>query len=124
MGKKYVFDIQRTCREVHDQARRVLHVRGIEIRPTRQPTTGDDADVDDEDERRQQDDEFETLMRCGGEVAAARAAATCAMQMEMDKEVTSRIAEAFTCRVCMDSPIDTAFSPCGHVACCDDCAEK
>lgn len=31
LGKRYVFDIQRTCREVHDQARRTLHERGIEI---------------------------------------------------------------------------------------------
>lgn len=120
---------------MHDQARRVLHVRGIDIRPTRQPSNGgvdsnDDNDDDDDDEDAVNDvltnqtDDYEMLMRCGGEIAAARAAASCAMQMELDKEVTSRIAEAFTCRVCMDSPIDTAFSPCGHVACCDDCAEK
>lgn len=113
LGKLYVFDIQRTCREVHDHARRVLHSRGIEVRPATE--SPDDLS-----------NEFENLLRSSiGTVSnIAGTATTSAAQLEMDREVTCRIAEAFTCRVCMDSPIDTAFSPCGHVACCDDCAEK
>lgn len=107
LGKLYVFDIQRTCREVHDHARRILHARGIEVRPT------ESAD--------QLSNEFENLLRSA---AIADIATTVAVKCQMDKEVTCRIAEAFTCRVCMDNPIDTAFSPCGHVACCDDCADK
>lgn len=31
MGKRYVFDIQRTCREVYDNSRRILHQRGIDV---------------------------------------------------------------------------------------------
>lgn len=31
LGKRYVFDIQRTSREVHDQARRILYERGLEL---------------------------------------------------------------------------------------------
>ncbi|CAD7089416.1 unnamed protein product [Hermetia illucens] len=31
LGKRYVFDIQRTCREVHDHARRILHERGLDV---------------------------------------------------------------------------------------------
>lgn len=28
----------------------------------------------------------------------------------------------WTCQICMDSEINTAFSPCGHVCSCEDCA--
>lgn len=99
LGKLYVFDIQRTCREVHDHARRVLHSRGIDIRsPHEIPDLTN---------------ELECLLLTPEETKS-----------KMEKEVTNRIAEAFTCRVCMDSSIDTAFFPCGHVACCDECAEK
>lgn len=31
LGKKYVFDIRRTCREVYDNARRVLYQNGLQI---------------------------------------------------------------------------------------------
>lgn len=106
LGKLYVFDIQRTCREVHDHARRFLHSRGIEIRPN---ASADNLSND-----------FENLLRNPIECDIAATSVKC----QMEKEVTSRITEAFTCRVCMDNPIDTAFTPCGHVACCDDCAEK
>lgn len=93
----YVFDIERTCREVHDHARRMLHSRGVDIKRRsgmKELTNGMKSLTTDDD-------------KC-----------------QLDKEVTNRIAEAFTCRVCMDSPIDTAFYPCGHVACCDVCADK
>lgn len=107
----YYFFLARTCREVHDHARRVLHSRGIEVRPASE--SSDDLS-----------NEFENLLRSSSGSNVLGTATTSAAQLEMDREVTCRIAEAFTCRVCMDSPIDTAFSPCGHVACCDDCAEK
>lgn len=32
LGKRYVFDIQRTVREVYDNSRRMLHQRGIEVK--------------------------------------------------------------------------------------------
>lgn len=42
LGKKYVFDIQRTCREVHDHARRFLYNNGIQPAG---PITIDQSDV-------------------------------------------------------------------------------
>lgn len=32
LGKRYVFDIQRTVREVYDSSRRMMHQRGIEVK--------------------------------------------------------------------------------------------
>lgn len=31
MGKKYVFDIRRTCREVYDNARRALYCEAVNL---------------------------------------------------------------------------------------------
>ena len=27
------------------------------------------------------------------------------------------------CKVCLDQPVTIAFQPCGHVPCCEQCAE-
>lgn len=115
LGKRYVFDIQRTCREVHDNARRILHARGIEIRPQQinaMETT-----------------EMETDMMCGGGGSTGgsddmRRRFSEDKENEIERAVVGRIAEAWTCRICMDSVINTMFSPCGHVMSCALCAEK
>jgi len=28
------------------------------------------------------------------------------------------------CNICMENPINSAISPCGHSVCCDTCAKK
>uniref|UniRef100_A0A1B0GMP8 RING-type domain-containing protein n=1 Tax=Phlebotomus papatasi TaxID=29031 RepID=A0A1B0GMP8_PHLPP len=110
LGKRYVFDIQRTCREVYDNARRVLHAQGIDIK------------CPDEDSESQQDDLESRLKAVATDVNAVLAEQE-ARRGQMEKMVSDRISEAFTCRVCMDKSIDTMFAPCGHVACCRACAE-
>lgn len=103
LGKRYVFDIQRTCREVHDYAMRKLYERGIEV--TRAPTSENDADnqnaLDKIDETLKEKEEREAVIeRC----------------------VESRITEAMTCKICMDLPINSLFLPCGHAMACHHCA--
>uniref|UniRef100_A0A6B2E7B2 Putative e3 ubiquitin-protein ligase mylip n=1 Tax=Phlebotomus kandelakii TaxID=1109342 RepID=A0A6B2E7B2_9DIPT len=105
LGKRYVFDIQRTCREVYDNARRVLHTQGVDIKRT-------------EESESPQDDLDSRLTDVGAVLAEQEA-----RRGQMEKMVSDRISEAFTCRVCMDKSIDTMFAPCGHVACCRICAE-
>lgn len=39
LGRRYVFDIRRTCREVHDNARRAAHRAGHEPRARRDSGT-------------------------------------------------------------------------------------
>uniref|UniRef100_A0A1L8DTG8 Putative e3 ubiquitin-protein ligase mylip n=1 Tax=Nyssomyia neivai TaxID=330878 RepID=A0A1L8DTG8_9DIPT len=107
LGKRYVFDIQRTCREVYDNARRVLHAQGVDIRSSENP----DEDLENR---------LSSVATDVGTVVAEEAA----RRGQMEKMVSDRISEAFTCRVCMDKAIDTMFAPCGHVACCRVCAEK
>ncbi|XP_059607657.1 E3 ubiquitin-protein ligase MYLIP isoform X2 [Phlebotomus argentipes] len=109
LGKRYVFDIQRTCREVYDNARRVLHSQGVDV-----------GCVEDEES---QPDDLDSRLRAVATDVSAVLAEQEAKRGQMEKMVSDRISEAFTCRVCMDKAIDTMFAPCGHVACCRICAE-
>ncbi|XP_034653376.1 E3 ubiquitin-protein ligase MYLIP [Drosophila subobscura] len=129
LGKRYVFDIQHTCREVHDQARRILHERG-----------GGDAAAQAE--------------AADGAVAAAAAAtvvgagpgSSCgaggagggsmagkidlairekeAREAAIERCVDTRISEAMQCKICMDRAINTVFNPCCHVIACAQCAAR
>lgn len=118
LGKLYVFDIQRTYREVYDHARRVLHAKGVDVSAATANTTAN------------LDLESSISMHPGdlfGAAAAAAAAATVnseAILHKMEKEVAERITEAITCRICMDREIDTSFTPCGHITSCSICAQK
>lgn len=144
LGKRYVFDIQRTCREVHDQARRILHERGIEI--TLQAATNGVDDI-----ARYLPKSTSLLGAedgaCGSVQSEANAAASCsglslgsgcsmagkldlAIREKEEREaaiercVDTRISEAMTCKICMDRAINTMFNPCCHVMACTQCAAR
>ena len=101
LGKRYVFDIQRTCREVYDNARRTLHARGIEISSQENRQTSPLS----EEFAKEFEDEAD-------------------QNNKIDKIVDCRIKDALTCRICMDNEIDAMFSPCSHITSCQVCAEK
>uniref|UniRef100_A0A0K8UPN1 E3 ubiquitin-protein ligase MYLIP n=1 Tax=Bactrocera latifrons TaxID=174628 RepID=A0A0K8UPN1_BACLA len=136
LGKRYVFDIQRTCREVHDQARRILHEKGIEALNS---TTSGNEDL------------FENMLSGATKTLSASTlhpADDAATQLHIDdisavtdkldmalreKEkrdaaiarcVETRISEAMTCKICMDREINTMFNPCSHVTTCAECAAR
>lgn len=97
IGKRYIFDIRRTCREVQDHARRVLY--------------------------QSQADAVHNNGSFGVmETASVAMAAGCIEDQNMDDERMEKQMEAFTCRVCMDREIDIVFCPCGHAVCCQFCA--
>lgn len=99
LGKKYVFDIQKTCREVHDHARRYLHKNGI--------SPAGPA----------------TLLLSHPELIDGRAD-SCVDQQRIQAEVNKQIAEVICCKICMDNTIDASFVSCGHVVSCMECAKK
>uniref|UniRef100_A0A182FA70 RING-type E3 ubiquitin transferase n=1 Tax=Anopheles albimanus TaxID=7167 RepID=A0A182FA70_ANOAL len=102
LGKRYVFDIQRTCREVYDAARRTLHARGIEI-------------SNKAEEHRENPvaamGRLEETLRTQRETNA-----------QLERLIDERIREAITCPICADGVIDTTFLPCGHMTACRACA--
>lgn len=101
LGKRYVFDIQRTCREVYDNSRRVLHARGIEISKVQKE--GPQAQAEKLDQ--QLADEVEESSK-------------------LERLVEERLTEALTCVICADNIIDSMFLPCGHITACRQCAEQ
>lgn len=114
LGRFYVFDIQRTYREVYDHARRVLHAKGMDV--SMAPKLNDRHmganDIADDD-----DDVHDKYNSADNDKASD-------IRHKMEKEIAERISEAITCRICMDRVINTSFTPCGHIASCYSCAEK
>lgn len=118
LGKLYVFDIQRTYREVYDHARRVLHAKGIDVASTSLLNATNKAAIDS----------IDSFGPLGMGFGSGGSNECCSNNDDalhkMEKEVAERISEAITCRICMDQEIDTSFTPCGHITSCHSCAEK
>lgn len=131
LGKRYVFDIQHTSREVHDQARRILHERGIE-------TSMMHTDGSGLDELARFIPQLATANSFADDSAGCCSTSVSSMASKLDlvireKEereaviercVDTRISEAMTCKICMDHAINTMFNPCCHVMACDQCAAR
>ena len=111
MGKKYVFDIRRTSKEVYDHARRALYNAGITdlvsgggggggggTPGSRSPSRGGGRDE---------------ALDCG----------SCQESRELQERVR-KLREALLCMLCCDEEIDAAFCPCGHMVCCQGCASQ
>ncbi|XP_024942392.1 E3 ubiquitin-protein ligase MYLIP isoform X3 [Cephus cinctus] len=96
LGKKYVFDIRRTCREVYDNARRALYCEEANIELPVENEIVDRHDCDDCQNR-----------KC-----------------KESRECLARLLDAMLCRICMDRTLDTALFPCGHAVACLDCARR
>lgn len=94
VGKKYVFDIQRTFQEAYDSVRRILY--SYEKRNINRATT---------------------------EFVSPTFQNSCSSMCQALLQLND-IRESLTCRVCVDADIDAAFVPCGHVVCCTACAQR
>lgn len=105
LGKKYVFDIRRTSKEVYDHARRALYHSGVSdlsprpaggVRSASSPGRGEDDGPD-----------------CGS-----------CRQSRALQERLQKLREALLCMLCCEEEIDAAFCPCGHMVCCQSCANQ
>ncbi|KAK1804880.1 hypothetical protein P4O66_019257 [Electrophorus voltai] len=105
LGKKYVFDIRRTSKEVYDHARRALYNAGIvdlmsrlgvRTPSSRSPSHGQ-----------------QEAPECGG------CQQSCVLEERLRK-----LREALLCVLCCEAEIDAAFCPCGHAVCCQSCAAQ
>lgn len=88
LGKLYVFDIQRTYREVYDHARRVLHARGIDVSPAL--TTTSTLEIEPSNSFYPGD--------IFGTTSVSNVNSEDILH-KMEKEVADRITEAITCRI-------------------------
>lgn len=128
LGKRYVFDIQHTSREVQDQARRILHERGIETSAynsgssclmdfTRYMSNFSDIENTDASYRSINISSLSSKLDLALSEKEKREAA-------IERCIDARISEAMTCKICMDRAINTMFNSCCHVMACNECAVK
>ena len=101
-GKKFMFDVQRTWREVYDSTKRKLHVAGCRESSLSVPFS--DLSNHENSACAMTDIDEETNLK--------------SLQEKLDT-----ITNGFTCKVCMSTRLDTAFFPCGHLL-CSVCAEQ
>lgn len=107
LGKRYIFDIQRTSKEVYDRARRALFNAGMAVSGCGSPR--DDCSLSPLRQTKVER-EVQTCVSCRK---------TCVL-----KEKLQRLQEALTCSLCCEQEINAAFCPCGHMFCCYNCASQ
>lgn len=108
LGKKYVFDIKRTSKEVYDHTRRALYNAGIV----------DYVSSSD------QDGQNSPLKSSDLELNCNSCEGLSCQQSQILQEKIRKLKEALLCMVCCGEEINTAFCPCGHMVCCDTCASQ
>lgn len=91
--KKYIFDVQRTSKEVYDYCRRVLYKRGCD-----------------------------PIQNIPAKFQLEGRPQTSDVQAAQLQERLNKMEDSFKCKICMDQQIDTVFCPCGHMVSCSVCA--
>ncbi|KAF0024872.1 hypothetical protein F2P81_023674 [Scophthalmus maximus] len=109
LGKKYVFDIRRTSKEVYDHARRALYNSGVVDLVSRSGSGGRSSPSRSPSRDNQQDEGLD----CGS-----------CQQSRALQERLQKLREALLCMLCCEEEIDAAFCPCGHMVCCQTCANQ
>lgn len=97
IGKRYSFDVRRTCREVQEAARRTLFKSQL--------ASGATSNLFEKVETERHEKEISERTK------------------EELLEKLNSLQDALLCKVCMDSSLDTALLPCGHLL-CGNCAER
>ncbi|XP_012332012.2 E3 ubiquitin-protein ligase MYLIP isoform X1 [Aotus nancymaae] len=108
LGKKYVFDIKRTSKEVYDHARRALYNAGVVDLVSRSNQSPSNSPLKSS----------ESSMNCSS-CEGLSCQQTRALQEKLRK-----LKEAMLCMVCCEEEINSTFCPCGHTVCCESCAAQ
>ncbi|NWH19913.1 E3 ubiquitin-protein ligase MYLIP isoform X1 [Grus americana] len=108
LGKKYVFDIKRTSKEVYDHARRALYNAGIVDLVSRSDQTPPSSPLKSS----------ESSMNCDNCEGLS------CQQTKALQEKLRKLKESMLCMVCCEEEINSTFCPCGHTVCCKTCAAQ
>nr|XP_048271605.1 E3 ubiquitin-protein ligase MYLIP isoform X2 [Myodes glareolus] len=103
LGKKYVFDIKRTSKEVYDHARRALYNAGVVDLVPRNDQSPPSSPLKPSD----------SSMSCSS-----------CQQSRVLQEKLRKLKEAMLCMLCCEEEINSTFCPCGHTVCCKSCAAQ
>ncbi|XP_069769532.1 E3 ubiquitin-protein ligase MYLIP-like isoform X3 [Narcine bancroftii] len=108
LGKKYVFDIKRTSKEVYDHTRRALYNAGIVDFVPGNEQGGQNSPLKSSD----------LELNCNSCEGLS------CQQSQILQDKLQKLKEALLCMICCGKEINTAFCPCGHMFCCDTCASQ
>lgn len=108
LGKKYVFDIKRTSKEVYDHARRALYNAGVVDLVSRNDQSPPSSPLKSSD----------SSLSCGSCEGLS------CQQTRVLQEKLRKLKEAMLCMVCCEEEINSTFCPCGHTVCCESCAAQ
>nr|BAE42721.1 unnamed protein product [Mus musculus] len=108
LGKKYVFDIKRTSKEVYDHARRALY----------------NAGVVDLVSRSDQSPPSSPLKSSDSSMSCSSCEGLSCQQTRVLQEKLRKLKEAMLCMACCEEEINSTFCPCGHTVCCESCAAQ
>ncbi|XP_035882375.1 E3 ubiquitin-protein ligase MYLIP isoform X2 [Phyllostomus discolor] len=108
LGKKYVFDIKRTAKEVYDHARRALYNAGVVDLVSRSDHSPPNSPLKSSE---------------GGMNCRSCEGLSC-QQTRVLQEKLRKLKEAMLCMLCCGEEINSAFCPCGHTVCCESCAAQ
>ncbi|KAK7808558.1 hypothetical protein U0070_027347, partial [Myodes glareolus] len=108
LGKKYVFDIKRTSKEVYDHARRALY----------------NAGVVDLVSRNDQSPPSSPLKSSDSSMSCSSCEGLSCQQSRVLQEKLRKLKEAMLCMLCCEEEINSTFCPCGHTVCCKSCAAQ
>ncbi|XP_041488938.1 E3 ubiquitin-protein ligase MYLIP isoform X2 [Microtus oregoni] len=108
LGKKYVFDIKRTSKEVYDHARRALYNAGVVDLVSRSDQSPPSSPLKSSD----------SSMSCGSCEGLS------CQQSRVLQEKLRKLKEAMLCMLCCEEEINSTFCPCGHTVCCKSCAAQ
>ncbi|XP_063307770.1 E3 ubiquitin-protein ligase MYLIP [Pelobates fuscus] len=108
VGKKYVFDIKRTSKEVYDHARRALYNAGIVDMVPRSDHSEPSSPLKNS----------ESTLNCNSCENLS------CQQTKALQEKLRKLKEAMLCMLCCEEEINSAFCPCGHMVCCERCASQ
>ncbi|XP_051026668.1 E3 ubiquitin-protein ligase MYLIP isoform X2 [Acomys russatus] len=108
LGKKYVFDIKRTSKEVYDHARRALYNAGVVDLVSRSDQSPPSSPL-------KSPDRSMSCSSCEG--------LSC-QQTRALQEKLRKLKEAMLCMLCCEEEINSTFCPCGHTVCCESCAAQ
>ncbi|PAA64312.1 hypothetical protein BOX15_Mlig019534g1 [Macrostomum lignano] len=124
MVRDFVFDIQRTAKEVHDDARRRLY----RCNSAANSPTSSGAFSFDESSMTPPPQAVPQQQQPPPDPAVTPASSNAEVQSIEEvaqlKEKLQSLEQSRLCRICIDSGIGIVFIPCGHMLACRDCSER
>ncbi|XP_005106283.1 E3 ubiquitin-protein ligase MYLIP [Aplysia californica] len=130
LGKRYIFDIQRTSREAYDCVRRKLYAKSSS--PNCSPVhnfhscgscVDEDEEEEDEDVERNEEEKESVVNDVAGDLIQQKQNTNLQKEVKSLKRRLEVLEDSLLCCICMYQKVCMVLCPCGHMT-CDMCCER